>query len=271
MATALRWSELRHLQLAIFFFAYMLAMPWLETTWVLRVLTLAVLMNAFLVSASERKPHPLVNHAAWFAFTVAVAASILEQFGLGSALLQTTAGYLIHIGGMAVALLCAGNILTLVFSAQRVTADSVFASLVVYQLVGLFFAEAYTLVEMVHPGSFHFPNTGAVPAGSEHVELLYFSFVTVATLGYGDILPLTSFARGVVVIEAIAGQFYVAVVVAILVGAFFADAFTARRHAGSSKHVLASDVAAHTTRQTTRRVVTRRVHEPATPRKNPRR
>jgi len=260
---AIRLSGLRHLQLALFFFGYMLAMPLLETTWVLRALTLALLMNAFLVSASERRPHPLVNHAAWFAFTVATAASIVEQFSIGSPLLQTVGKYLIHVGGMSVALLCAGNILTLVFGAQRVTADSVFASLVVYQLVGLFFGEAYTLIEMIRPGSFQFPQVSAVMTGSEHVELLYFSFVTIATLGYGDILPLTSFARGVVVIEAIAGQFYVAVVVAILVGAFFADAFSARRHAGSSKHVLANDIAAHATRQTTRRSgVTRHTREP---------
>lgn len=271
MATARWWSELRHLQLAIFFFAYMLAMPWLETLWVLRALTLAVLMNAFLVSASERRPHPLVNHAAWLAFTVAAAASIVEQFSLGSPFAQMFGRCLIHLGGMAVALLCAGNILTLVFGAQRVTADSVFASLVVYQLVGLFFGEAYTLIEMIRPGSFHLPDAAGAAGSTEHVELLYFSFVTIATLGYGDILPISSFARGAVVIEAIAGQFYVAVVVAILVGAFFADAFTARRHAGSSKHVLASDVAAHTTRQTIRRIVARPVSTPAAPRKPPRR
>jgi hypothetical protein len=267
---ASHFAGLRHLQLALSFFAYVLVMPLFQTTWFLRVLTLALLMNAFLVTVSDDPRHALLNRAVWISFAVAAIASVVEAFAFGSATVQLGCRYVNLLGGMAVALLCAGNILTLVFRANRVTADGVFATLVVYQLVGLFFGEAYTMIALVDPTAFHWPEAPHTSGLAEHVELLYFSFVTIATLGYGDILPVSAFARGMVVIEAIAGQFYVAVVVAILVGAFFADAFNARRRASSPKHILQSDVAAHTSRQTTRRVIaTRHTREPG-PRRPPR-
>ncbi len=50
--------------------------------------------------------------------------------------------------------------------------------------------------------------------------MIYFSFVTLATLGYGDILPDSNLTRSVAILEAIIGQFYVAVIVAVLVSAF---------------------------------------------------
>ena len=53
--------------------------------------------------------------------------------------------------------------------------------------------------------------------------MIYFSFVTLATLGYGDVLPDTNFTRSVSIVEAIIGQFYVAVIVAVLVSAFIAQ------------------------------------------------
>jgi hypothetical protein len=64
---------------------------------------------------------------------------------------------------------------------------------------------------------------GAV--GREFVfgELLYFSLVTIATLGYGDIVPVTNTARTIAVLEAVVGQFYVAVIVAVLVGMFISQ------------------------------------------------
>jgi voltage-gated potassium channel Kch len=54
-------------------------------------------------------------------------------------------------------------------------------------------------------------------------DMVYFSFVTLATLGYGDIVPLSSLARSIAVTEALIGQFYVAVVVALLIGAYLSS------------------------------------------------
>ena len=60
-------------------------------------------------------------------------------------------------------------------------------------------------------------------------EWLYFSFVTMTTLGYGDILPISATARGLAYMQAVVGQFYIAMLVAGLVGAYISD----RQKAGS--------------------------------------
>lgn len=91
----------------------------------------------------------------------------------------------------------------------------------VYLLLGVIWALAYSLVELVSPGSF---------AGIELSEELgwdsdwiYFSFVTLTTLGYGDITPESATARSLVYLQAIAGLFYMAVLVAGLVSAYISD------------------------------------------------
>ena len=90
------------------------------------------------------------------------------------------------------------------------------AALGAYLLIGLFFGLAYSVLEKVAPGSFAL--AGQPLAGDlREAGAIYFSFVTLATLGYGDIVPLTATARGLAVIEAIGGQLYIAVLVARLV------------------------------------------------------
>lgn len=88
----------------------------------------------------------------------------------------------------------------------------------VYLLLGVIWALAYTLVNISAPGSFAgFEATGSLGWDS---EWLYFSFVTMTTLGYGDILPLSATARVLAYLQAVVGQFYIAVLVAGLVGAY---------------------------------------------------
>jgi hypothetical protein len=91
----------------------------------------------------------------------------------------------------------------------------------VYLLLGVIWALLYTLVDAVVPGSFAgFEPTEGVGWNS---EWLYFSFVTMTTLGYGDILPVSATARVLAYLQAVAGLFYIAVLVAGLVGAYIAD------------------------------------------------
>lgn len=91
----------------------------------------------------------------------------------------------------------------------------------VYLLLGVLWALAYAFLELVAPGSF----TGIELAATTgwHNDWFYFSFVTLTTLGYGDITPVSSAARSLVYLQAIAGIFYVAVLVAGLVGAYISE------------------------------------------------
>lgn len=88
----------------------------------------------------------------------------------------------------------------------------------VYLLLGVIWAVAYTILEMVSPGSFG----GFTPLQSRgwDDEWLYFSFVTMTTLGYGDLLPLSATARALAYMQAVFGQLYVAILVAGLVSAY---------------------------------------------------
>ncbi len=91
----------------------------------------------------------------------------------------------------------------------------------VYLLLGVIWALAYTILEMISPGSFQ----GFSPLedrGWEN-EWLYFSFVTMTTLGYGDLLPVSATARALAYMQAVFGQFYVAILVAGLVSAYISS------------------------------------------------
>ena len=99
-----------------------------------------------------------------------------------------------------------------------ITANRLVGAICVYLLLGVVSAMIYTLVNTVSPGSF----AGFSPMNDLgwDSEWLYFSFVTMTTLGYGDILPVSATARGLAYMQAVVGQFYIAVLVAGLVGAY---------------------------------------------------
>jgi voltage-gated potassium channel Kch len=73
----------------------------------------------------------------------------------------------------------------------------------------------FGVVESLNPGSFSIPDIEGI---STSRSFLYYSFVTITTLGYGDITPVTSLARSLCVLEAVIGQLYLVVQVAWLVG-----------------------------------------------------
>lgn len=105
-----------------------------------------------------------------------------------------------------------------IFSSRaHVSASLLYGAVSVYLLMGFAFANAHFLLETVAPGSYHCgaPQCAVEPVAPAYV---YFSFVTLATVGYGDIVPLSRVAGVLSYTEAIAGQMYVAILVARLVG-----------------------------------------------------
>jgi len=101
-----------------------------------------------------------------------------------------------------------------IFSEKEVTKEVIYASVVVYLLLAITWAFAYLILEFFQRGSFTYP-AEQMP---DFFHFLYFSCVTITTLGYGDVLPLTQEASALVILEAITGQMYLVVVVAWLVG-----------------------------------------------------
>lgn len=108
------------------------------------------------------------------------------------------------------------GILRFVMAAKEVTREVIFASLVVYLLMAVTWSYLYLLTDYLVPGSFA-ALEGVAPA-ERHMALIYYSFVTITTLGYGDITPSSEIARSVTILEATIGQLYMVVLVAWLVG-----------------------------------------------------
>ncbi len=100
----------------------------------------------------------------------------------------------------------------------RVSLDRLVGAICVYMLLGLLWAIGYTLVELASPGSFN--GIEHASDGSWRSDWLYFSFVTMTTLGYGDISPITPLGRLLAYMQATVGLFYIATLVAGLVGAY---------------------------------------------------
>ena len=103
-------------------------------------------------------------------------------------------------------------------TSNEISANRIIGAICVYLLLGVIWALTYTVVDLASPESF----AGFSPMQEQgwDSEWLYFSFVTMTTLGYGDILPVSATARGLAYMQAIVGQFYIAVLVAGLVSAY---------------------------------------------------
>lgn len=100
------------------------------------------------------------------------------------------------------------------FTQEDVTLDMIMGSICAYLFIGLAFCMFYEFLLFLNKDAFIFNNNNTDAAN----KLFYFSYVTLTTLGYGDITPRTELAKSVSCIEAIVGQFYIAIMVARLVG-----------------------------------------------------
>jgi hypothetical protein len=112
------------------------------------------------------------------------------------------------------------HIFSFILGARALTSQLIYAALCMYLMMGLLWSFVYTLLIAIDPESIQL---ASVVHGEESVrdvfsEMYYFSFVTLTTLGYGDILPVSRLARSLATMEAILGQLYLAVVIASLVG-----------------------------------------------------
>jgi len=102
------------------------------------------------------------------------------------------------------------------FHDDRVTRDELFATGAAYTVVAWGFAYVYAAAQVVWPGSF--VAAGAGSGDREWFELLYLSFTTLTSVGLSDVSPVLGHARSLVMVEQVTGVFYVALVVARLVG-----------------------------------------------------
>ena len=119
-----------------------------------------------------------------------------------------------HSGANLVALASlALVVLAKVLRSGTITSHRITGAVAVYLLLGLAWSNAYEWTELLHPGSF-----GGMASGEfQRPSWIYYSFVTLTTMGYGDITPVHPVARSLAIAEALTGQLYIAILISRLV------------------------------------------------------
>ena len=121
------------------------------------------------------------------------------------------------------------NLLRFILRAPVVTGEVLCASISAYLMLGLIWTMAYWLVDQLTPGGAFSFNTNAGTQSMNGFNAFYFSFITLSTVGYGDITPLSRIARWLAALEAMTGLLYVAVLIARLVSLYSAPGSTEQR------------------------------------------
>ncbi len=107
-----------------------------------------------------------------------------------------------------------------IVKAKEVTSKVILEAIIGYLLMGIIFAILITTLVQIDPGTFSFSKLPEEPATSHFSEYLYFSYVTLSTVGYGDFVPLQPVSRSLSILISVSGQMYLAIIIAMLVGKY---------------------------------------------------
>lgn len=175
-----------------------------------------VLMEAFLTLALLAAVFPTASRLQRRALYGVVAVVVVLRYLASRYESEAIIVVGVLLWGM-VALIVAVRAVRYALSSVRVDTERLCAAVSAYLLLGVFWAVVYAAMVRLDPDSML---VGGQPSAQPLTiaDTLYFSFVTLATLGYGDITPAGPFTRGLAVFEAIVGQFYLAILVARLIG-----------------------------------------------------
>jgi len=206
------FNENRMLILLISFIVYWIVTPFLEGSFLVKILT-DVFFTAILIAAIHAAGKNLVQTL------IALALAVPVFYGTWEKYVEPLPDTIIF-GPIFSGLFTFYVILLLlqaIFRSPEVDAEAVSAAACVYLFLGLLWGDFYFILEHLAPGSFNVPDTADT---TSYHAFNYFSYVTLSTLGYGEITPVTKAARSLTSMEALVGQLYIAVLIARLVGIY---------------------------------------------------
>ena len=179
------------------------------------ILVMNVISAAVLVAGS----YALSERKHLFAIAIVLSAITIVGTGLLLAFRQPWALLVSHLSVVVLVAFFCVTILSYVLGSGRVTSDKIFAAICVYMLIGYGWTFVYSILLELQPQAF--AATSEI-ARNDYVDrilqLRYFSFMTLTTVGYGDIVPSSPAARTMTILEALMGQFYLVALVGRLVG-----------------------------------------------------
>jgi voltage-gated potassium channel Kch len=136
-----------------------------------------------------------------------VAGSLIDRAGFDYLHLLILLSFLVWMTWLAV---------RQVLFTGSITSNDIVGAICIYMLLGMIWAILYLILAQIVPGAFN--GVPHAPWLENFSTAIYFSFVTITTLGYGDVSPAIPLARFLVIMEAIIGVFYMAILVASLIG-----------------------------------------------------
>jgi hypothetical protein len=188
---------------------FQLAAP--DADWA-RLVTIVIQGLTLLTALLASRVHPWILRLATIAVCAGIVASAAALIGFGT--LGPTAARLITAMMVALAPAAIARGLVLDFKERGVSLHTMFGVLCIYLLIGSLFAFVYGIVSSIGSDQF-FAQHGEVDTTR---NFLYFSFVTITTVGYGDLTAATNLGRSLAIAEALTGQIYMVTVVAAIVG-----------------------------------------------------
>jgi len=145
-----------------------------------------------------------------------IAATFADLFAEAGAYVDITTG----VFGTIFLVYITSVILQNVIRSRQVTGDTISGAIAVYLLLGILWAGAYRLLDVIQPGSFVGQMRAVSHMGTEVPNYVYFSFTTLTTLGYGDITPATPPAKAIAILEAVTGPLYITILISQLVSKY---------------------------------------------------
>lgn len=153
----------------------------------------------------------------WFPLALGLVALDLVSVALSLILGGFVWSLLSYLSFFAFCLLSAALALRFILTHREIDLNHLMGAMSAYLLLGMIWAALFAILRLFDPGAL--ANVAVAPGQpGEAGELLYFSFVTLTTLGYGDLTPVSPLARNLALLEAVVGQLFVAVLIATLIG-----------------------------------------------------
>ena len=205
---ALLYSKERFLILIGLILALMVLGPILEHLVAIRLL-IDVFLTAIVISMLNIVTHKNITAQIGRLLAITMITTLWLKYFFSYGTLAATSMMM----GVLFTMVVAAYTLAFIIKSEMVTREVIYAAMVIYLLVAQLWALVYTFLDLINPTSFNLPK-----GQSDFLLFEYYSFVTLTTLGYGDITPLTKVAKMFSVLEAVVGQLYLVVVVAWFVG-----------------------------------------------------
>ena len=206
------WNTERFLVLLVSLLLLLVSSPFLnDLRWfgiIRNILTSWIFLEIFHTTTRGRKR--LISSSLLVVFAIA-ALWVDIFFGTSARIIALTSAIIVIYLFFSIVVLA-----KFISKAESVDREVIYAAIIIYLLISMVWGYFYTTLEFFVPGSFALPFE--MDQSDKLVWLMYFSYVTITTLGYGDITPLNAKASMLASTEALIGQIYLVVIVAWLVG-----------------------------------------------------